>query len=58
MSYLREKSNQNVRYSKTTYLYTVQTFSIAVSAILAGVLKNKLKFSIKTMAIAGSLFLR
>jgi hypothetical protein len=58
LSYLREKSKSNVRYSSTIYLYTVQTLGIATSTITAGVLKNKYKFSLKLMAFVGTITMK
>ncbi len=58
ISYFREKDLKNsVRYSSTIYMYTVQNFSIAISATLAGALKSKYHFTAKKMAIVGSTIL-
>ena len=58
ISYLRTVREQdNVRYSKTIYILSVQNTFVAIAAVLSGVLRNRFLVNLKVISSVGALLL-
>ncbi len=59
MSYLHNRTvSEQARYPNTVYLLTVQLVTQALAATLSSSLMSYLNFSLKQLALVGSIFLR
>lgn len=59
MSYLREyKGDDNVRYSQTIYISSVQNIFIALASVFSGFLKNQFMVNLKVITGTGAFLLR
>ena len=56
-SYLRVYVKSSTTYSQTAYIYTSLGVAIALSAIASGILRLKLKLSLKTTTLIGCLIM-
>ena len=55
ISYIREKTNTNLRYSNTFFIFSIFTITMALSSFLTGLIITKYKIKLKLVVLIGSI---